>query len=129
MTGIPLPDSKLSLQIVPASATSPMRFQYVDTNEVVRFESFLSVPSNTALLTNPRNDAPVPNISIRTMNPYISSLASLSDPGIPGGIYITDTSKNPLIALARDGNIYLLKEGINLSPRKEGEFLVIDILQ
>ncbi len=38
--------------------------------------------------------------------------ATVSDPSIPGGYYMADSTQRPLLAIARDGNIYPIASGL-----------------
>jgi hypothetical protein len=47
--------------------------------------------------------------------------APIVDPSIPWGIYIIDDSYSPLVAIARDGNIYQIAPGVTaIMNNKDG---------
>ncbi len=127
---IPLPanNSLLSVSLLPADSSSPMRFQYRDALGMTHFESFLSLPGDTAFLLNPSGGSGAsPSVIVRTSDRYRAWTAGLRDPGIPGGVYITDGAQMPILALARDGNIYLLQSDISLQPIRNNNALQIEI--
>ena len=127
---IPLPtnSSLLSVYLIPADSFNPMRFQYRDVLGITRFESFLSLPENTVFLINPVSyQTGIPKVIIRTQAGYQAEFATARDPGISGGMYITDSAHMPIAALAPDGNIYALQSDISLQPIRNNNILQIDI--
>ena len=53
--------------------------------------------------------------------------ASISDPSIPGGVYIVDAAYTPIVAIARDGNIYPLLSGITATFTQDAGYPQISI--
>jgi hypothetical protein len=47
--------------------------------------------------------------------------AGISDPSIPGGVYIVDSSYVPIVAIARDGNVYpMISNVVATFTQKDG---------
>lgn len=44
---------------------------------------------------------------------YRAVSARFDDPSIPGGYYIVDTNQKPIVAIARDGNIYSIATDVS----------------
>lgn len=55
--------------------------------------------------------------------------AASTDPSIPGGIYITDISRRPIIAIARDGNIYIVDPTVSLKYKVQDGYMTIEIVR
>ena len=55
--------------------------------------------------------------------------ATLSDPSIPGGTYITDISRRPIVAIARDGNIYIVDPTVSLRYKEVGGYMAIEAVR
>lgn len=124
--GLPAGNAKLDIQILPATVDSPMRLQYRNASGKVLFEQFLVLPSSTSISLSAAEKT-IPSIVVTSENGYRTQLATLKDPNIPGGAYVTDDAYLPLAALANDGNIYILTSGLSLSAMNENGYLAITI--
>lgn len=97
-----------------------MRMRYRNSRGQYLFEQFLTLPSSTRItLSGAILSGDGPEIVVSPLGTTRSVLATLRDPSIPGGMYITDTSYIPYAALARDGNIYALDPSIILESTLE----------
>lgn len=50
-----------------------------------------------------------------------------TSPSLPGGIFVTDTTKKAFYGIAKDGNVYLMEPGLKLEYRTDRDYFVIDV--
>lgn len=124
--GLPVGSSKLNMQVLAATVDSPMKFQYKNTNGKTLFEQFLSLPSSTSISLS-ASETLTPSVVVTAESGYRAELATLKDPNIPGGAYITNDQHQSLAALANDGNIYILGSDLTLVPTTKNGYLAVEI--
>lgn len=124
--GLPTGSAKLDIQVLTATVDSPMKFQYKSTNGKTLFEEFLSLPSSTSISLS-ASEKTIPSVIVTAESGYRAELATLKDPNIPGGAYVTDDQKQAIAALANDGNIYLLTSGLSLVATNKNGYLAVEI--
>jgi hypothetical protein len=119
-----------SVWVSPASSAAPMEL-LVNSWGSILYRHSLSLPDNTMFIdstkaTNTANTGvfitPLAGITLFTP-------AATSDPSIPGGTYITDISRRPIIAIARDGNIYIVDPTVSLKYKVQGGYMAIEIVR
>ena len=103
-----------------------MRIQYISVTDQLLFEQFLILPSSIPVVLG-ESTATGNRIQILTEKSYSSIRATLKDPNIPGGVYITDDKGIALIAIASDGNIYTLDQQILLKPTSRDGALLMEL--
>ncbi|MDD2487531.1 MAG: hypothetical protein PHS92_04120 [Candidatus Gracilibacteria bacterium] len=67
-------------------------------------------------------------IYVKLDDNYDFAKNSNATPNLKNGGYVTDESKNPIIGISLDGNIYLMNRGYDLKYSKFGDYIVIDII-
>jgi hypothetical protein len=118
----------LSIDTLPATGTTPMRMRYKNSRGQYLFEQFLTLPVSTRItLSGAILSGDGPEIVISALEGARTVSATLRDPNIPGGMYITDRNYLPYAALARDGNIYALDPNIVLDTMVEWGYLTLEI--
>lgn len=93
-----------------------------DTNLV--YEQTIVLPESAKII-NMNEDTTSTGLLVSAQSGFKAVSATLSDPNIPNGMYITDTDSTPLLTLANDGNIYSLDDTIVLSLSNDGEYIEI----
>lgn len=114
-TGLPLTDPNISSVVIPATSTEPLKIRFTDTSSNTPLYQASIVPPNTLQVIGP-NDASSGNNPVLKVEPLGGTDAvatSLSDPNLPGGMYIT-ASAIPIIGIDSHGQIYLLDGGVTL---------------
>ena len=97
-----------------------MRILTVDASGSISHTHTLTLPDGTRFIDSSQNTSTSTGV-ILTPSSGVTRIipASPTDPSIPGGQYLTDTSYRPLAALARDGNIYPLDPLLTLRYRSK----------
>ncbi len=97
-----------------------MRILTVDASGSISHTHTLTLPDGTRFIDSSQNTSTSTGV-ILTPSSGVTRIipASPTDPSIPGGQYLTDTSYRPLAALARDGNIYTLDPLLTLRYRSK----------
>ncbi len=86
-----------------------MRILTVDASGSISHTHTLTLPEDARFFDSSQNTSTSTGVVLTPVSGVTRIIpVSPTDPSIPGGQYITDTSYHPLIAIARDGNIYTL---------------------
>ncbi len=118
--------AELTSSVIPATASKPMTFQVVRRSDSsLVYEQTLTLPESAKIIDTSQNPDTGSGLLVTTAGQYRSIFAELSDPNIPNGMYITDDSSNPILALAKDGNIYTLDDEVTLSLASEDDYIKI----
>lgn len=110
-----------------------MLIEFTSSDGVARSEQTLTLPDSTAFFLDPTSPEKLKVLPAVIMSSYEGTRlqgATLLDPSIPGGTYITDSGYLPLAALAKDGQIYLLDPTVSLRAIQTSEgYLEIDLIR
>ena len=92
------------MSIVPATKDHPMIFTYQNDSGAPIMDQTISLPDNTPFVLNSQStDVPkVPSVLVNSTDGYTVQSATLLDTSLPGGIYITDNSYNPIAIIKQD---------------------------
>lgn len=94
------------------------------------FYEILPPPTIQIVSTLPPGTSEDPYLVISLPIPSFSQVsASLSDPSIPGGVYIVGADTKALLAVDRYAQIYVLDSSVTLSPIEKDGYLQIQAVQ
>lgn len=83
-TGLPVGVSSLKTRVLPATSTDPMRILSLDSDDIVRFEQFLTLPSDSSIrIATGVVESSTPIVTLLERTGYMATLATLTDPNIP----------------------------------------------
>jgi hypothetical protein len=83
-TGLPIGTSSLQTRVLPATSTDPMRILSLDSDDVVRFEQFLTLPSDIGIrIATGVTESPIPIVTVLERTGYMATLATITDKSIP----------------------------------------------
>lgn len=125
-----LSGSEYRIVTLGATESAPMRFQVQKDDQVLYSESIAlgnagkieTVSGLADALAKAKNGVGVKIDSTLNLvrNPG-------SSPTLPGGVFVTNTSRKAVFGIAADGNVYLIEPGLRLEYRSEQDHIVLDV--
>lgn len=114
--GIPtsLP-SGYSTRVVLASVDNPLSIVILDSVGRQLYRQIITLPEDAVFTTN---SGATEGVILNPSSWYSTVSASVNDPSISGGSYVIDSANRPVIAIARDGNIYPIASGVTAVLRQ-----------
>lgn len=119
-TGLPLLSPNISSVVIPATSTDPLQIRFTDTTSNTALFKASIVPPSTLQVIGPNDNYNGINPVLR-VEPLGGSdviATSLSDPNLPGGMYVT-ASSIPFLAIDSHGQIYLLDGSVTMRATEE----------
>jgi hypothetical protein len=129
-TGLPYNAANIGAEFFPATSTGAMQIRFTDNRGDLLFRYEILPPPDIQIVTTlagDTGDAALLLVSSSSWNTLIS--ASLSDPSIPGWVYMLWTDSKPLIAIDRYGQIYSLDKSLIFTPKEKDGYIQITILR
>jgi hypothetical protein len=119
------------IDIVAATDIAPMRFLTVNQSGSISHSHSIALPDDTRFIDTSKNSTAITQgVIITPVN--LASLvvpATVNDQSIPWGVYVTDMTHRPLIAMAQDGNIYIVDPTVSLRYKEQGEYMMIEVVR
>jgi hypothetical protein len=115
--------------VSPATATTTMEL-LVNSGSSILYRHTLSLPENTVFIDATNTIATNTGVIITPLaNTSLMVQATSIDPTIPGGAYITGMDRHPIVAIARDGNIYVLDPTVALRYTEKNGYMNIEVVR
>lgn len=119
-----------NIKILAATEQSPMQLLVVNNSGSILYIHTLSLPEDIRFV-DVSNETILPSRGIFITPTPMTHIVNVSsnDVSLPWGIYITDTIHHPIIAIARDGNIYSLDKSIVLRYWEKNWYMIIELVR
>ncbi len=117
------------IDIVPASENTPMQLLTLNSSWSISYVHTISLPEdiNFIDLSKKTNTSPH-GIFITPTSLFHMVMVSSTDVSIPWGTYIIDSTYWPIVAIARDGNIYTLDKNLVLKYGEKNGYMIIQVV-
>jgi hypothetical protein len=126
-TGLPLWNTNLIATFIPTTASGVMQIGFTDLSNTPLFTYDIIPPIWLRIVSG--NSGPIPEADTALMispeSNYSSINASLSDPSIPGGVYIVGSDTKAVLAVDIHGQIYSIDPRMTFFPEEKDGYLNI----
>lgn len=110
---------------IPASENNPMHIAVFDENNAKVYSQFMTLPHFAMIVDSRDAKANTRGVITTLANGYHLQKMPVSHAYLPGGAYIVDANFEPILAIAKDGNIYSYDKNITFELGKNTDFITI----
>ena len=122
---IDLKDHSYRVEVIPADANGPMRFDVKDPNGGTAYSETVTLPESLGIARVASWPADGNGVYVKSApDAFVRNAANASS--LPGGAFLVDLASHParqaFAGIGSDGNIHVLQDGYSLEYRNEGPY-------